>query len=277
MTIRQLPKIEAARTDGINWDVRPDALKCWDANVRAEDGDDASISIYDVIGHDPWTGGGVTVKRIAAALRTIGRKDVVVNINSPGGDFFEGVAIYNSLREHKARVTVRVVGLAASAASIIAMAGDDIEIGAAAFMMVHNTWALAIGNRHDMRDVADTLEQFDQALVNVYSSRTGEAEADIAKMLDKETWMSGQEAIDKGFADKALPSEQIAEADASIADQRILAMRRIESALASQGISRNERRSLIGEIAGPAVADQSPAVAGIDCADLARLTATLRG
>ncbi|MBN0106041.1 Clp protease ClpP, partial [Pseudomonas aeruginosa] len=93
---------------------------------------------YEPIGYDWWTGEGVTAKRIAGALRAIGGDvDVTVNINSPGGDVFEGLAIYNLLREHKGKVTVRVLGLAASAASFIAMAADEVKIARAGFLMIH--------------------------------------------------------------------------------------------------------------------------------------------
>lgn len=87
-------------------------------------------------------GEGVTAKRISAALRAIGEQDIVVNLNSPGGDMFEGLAIYNLLRAHSGKVTVNILGIAASAASIIAMAGDEIKMGRGAFLMIHNCWAM---------------------------------------------------------------------------------------------------------------------------------------
>ena len=110
---------------------------------------------------------------------------MVVNINSPGGDFFEGVAIYNLLREHQGRVTVQVMGLAASAASVIAMAGDQILMGDGSFLMIHNAWAVAIGNRHDMADAAKLLEPFDTAMAKVYAARSGVTEAEAARMMDE--------------------------------------------------------------------------------------------
>jgi len=124
----------------------PSALTRWQPGIRAaSDTDNADISILDTIGTG-WDGEGVSAKRIAAALRQIGPGAVTVHINSPGGDFFEGVAIYNQLRSHPAPVTVHVLGLAASAASIIAMAGDTIHMGEGAFLMIHNAHSLAIGN-----------------------------------------------------------------------------------------------------------------------------------
>ncbi len=148
MSLLSLPEIRADhRLNTAQYDVRPDALEKWEPGVRAAAGDDsASISIYDQIG-DNWEGTGITAKRISAALRNIGARNLTVNVNSPGGDFFEGVAIYNLLREHKAKVTVNVMGIAASAASVIAMAGDEILMGDGAFLMIHNAWTVAIGIR----------------------------------------------------------------------------------------------------------------------------------
>ncbi len=137
MSLRKLPEIKAERRLGpAQFDMRPDALERWEPEVRAAESGDNAISIYDPIGEN-WEGTGVTAKRISAALRSIGQKDVVVNVNSPGGDFFEGVAIYNLLREHQAKVTVNVMGLAASAASVIAMAGDEVLMGDGSFLMIH--------------------------------------------------------------------------------------------------------------------------------------------
>ena len=97
----------------------------WNSGVKAASEDDNTISILDPIGED-WYGNGVTSKRVSAALRAIGKTDVTVSINSPGGDYFEGLAIYNLLRDHPAKVTVKIVGIAASAASVIAMAADEV-------------------------------------------------------------------------------------------------------------------------------------------------------
>jgi ATP-dependent protease ClpP protease subunit len=136
------------------------------------------------IGEDFWTGGGVTAKKVTAQLRAIGDRPVEVQINSFGGDMFEGIAIYNVLREHPQPVTVKVMGMAASAASIIAMAGDTVEIGAASFVMIHNCWVVAMGNRHDMIETAQWLEPFDFAMRDVYAARTGQKPDAVQKWLD---------------------------------------------------------------------------------------------
>ena len=139
MSIRELPGAPAGRPSAsVRSEILPRALDRWNREVRSaltEDQEDRSISVYDVIGYDYWSGEGVTAKRVAGALRSLGAGPVTVNINSPGGDMFEGLAIYNLLREHKGEVTVKVVGLAASAASIIAMAGDTVQIARAAFFL----------------------------------------------------------------------------------------------------------------------------------------------
>lgn len=241
MSLLKLPEIRADhRLGAAQFDVRPDALERWRPEVRAADSDaDTSISIYDAIGEN-WDGTGVTVKRISAALRAIGERPVTVNVNSPGGDFFEGVAIYNTLREHKAAVTIRVMGLAASAASIIAMAGDQILMGDGAFLMVHNAWAVAIGNRHDMAEAAQRLEPFDEAMASVYAARTGLAVKDVAALMDKETWIGAQRAVDDGFATGLLDKAAVTNNASAHLDRKALAL--VEASMARAGHSRSVRR-----------------------------------
>lgn len=272
MSLRKLPEIKADATlPGARWEVRPDALERWEP--RAADADEPStISVYDRIGVDPWTGEGVTAKRISAALRSIGPKDVVVNVNSPGGDFFEGVTIYNLLREHPGKVTVRVLGVAASAASLIAMAGDEIQISLASFLMIHNAWAVAVGNRHDMLKAAETLEPFDGAMADVYAARTGIERKQIVKAMDAETWIGGQSAVDDGWADRLIADEHHDKAeDAQASGRRTLAM--AEAAFSRAGLSRKERRDLIKNLTGmPSAADPATPSAG----DIAAATEALQ-
>ena len=230
------------------------------AGVRAVSQGDNVITMFDSIGYDWWTDSGVTAKKVAAQLRAIGDRPVEVQINSPGGDMFEGIAIYNVLREHPQPVTVKVVGMAASAASIIAMAGDTIEIGAAAFLMIHNCWVIAAGNRHDMVDTAKFLEPFDQAMVDVYSARSGQSAKDVAAWMDAETWMSGQLAVDRGFADALLPSDKITtDAKAQAAARAVVPLRAMELSLCASGYTRSEARELINQVKGtPGAAVETP-------------------
>lgn len=272
MSLRKLPEIHADGNRGaLRFNVRPDALQQWDPGVHAADGDAASISIYDVIGED-FDGSGVTAKRIGAALRNIGARDVVVNINSPGGDFFEGVAIYNQLRAHPARVTVQVMGIAASAASVIAMAGDDIRMGDGAFLMIHNAWAIALGNRHDLADAAERLAPFDAAMASVYAARSGMSVENVAALMDKETWLSASQAVADGFATGLLDAGHVVEDDASsMSARRALAM--IETAMAQTGYSRSARRDVLKSVFSgtPCAAEPTTPCAGDDIAALAAL------
>ncbi len=229
----------------VRFDLSPKALQRWNPGVQAAAEGDNDIGIFDVIGEDYW-GEGVSSKRIAAALRNIGADNPVsVNINSPGGDLFEGLTIYNLLKEHKGTVTVKVMGLAASAASIIAMAGDHVQISRAGFFMIHNAWTLAIGNRHDLRDIADFLEPLDRSMADVYSARAGDDIEALQALMDQETWIGGSDAVTQNFADALLDSDQI-DADASANGGKVAA-KKLDIALAKAGLSRADRRQLLNE------------------------------
>ncbi|MHC3940216.1 head maturation protease, ClpP-related [Paenochrobactrum sp. BZR 201-1] len=252
MSLKTLPEMQAYRLPKVcAFEPDADAIERWNAGVQASQTAENTITVLDVIGEDYWSGGGVTSKRVAAALRAIGNSEIFVDINSPGGDFFEGVAIYNLLRAHPAKVTVRILGMAASAASVIAMAGDEVLIGKAGFLMVHNAWVVAIGNRHDLADAAKTMEPFDDAMATLYSERANVKKAKAAEWMDAETWFNGEQAIAAGLADEYLAADQVTE-DKTKADanQKVNAVRRVDALLAKSGLPRNERRSLIGEVKG---------------------------
>jgi ATP-dependent protease ClpP protease subunit len=271
MSLRKLPEAKTfQRPQNFQWDAPSDVLAKWaETPLAAADTNDSTITMFDVIGEDWWTGAGVTAKRVSAALRSIGDKDVTVKINSPGGDMFEGIAIYNLLRSHPAKVTVEVLGWAASAASIIAMAGDEIRMGLGTFMMVHNAWGVVIGNRHDMRDAADLFDGFDSAIADIYEARTGMKRADIEKLMDAETFMGPSEAVKNGFADVVDEGIDAPEGDAKNMDRGLMARRQTEAALARAGFSRDKRSELLTEMgvsAAPRDASRHPAArdAGID-------------
>lgn len=233
---------------------KPSVLDKWSADaagIRAVATGDNVITMFDVIGEDWWSGGGITAKSVTAQLRAIGDRPVEVQINSPGGDMFEGLAIYNVLREHSQPVTIKVMGMAASAASVIAMAGDTIEIGAAAFLMIHNCWVVAAGNRNDMQEVADFLAPFDTAMADVYAHRTGATAAECAKWMDAETYMSGSMAIERGFADALLPADQTkVDTAAKASDRERTAITALELKLVAGGDTRAEAREHITKIKG---------------------------
>jgi ATP-dependent Clp protease, protease subunit len=252
-----LPKLQLPQAvAGLGWELPKSALARWNAGLQARQAEN-TIGIYEPIGADPWTGGGVTAKTVAKQLRDIGDQQVNVDINSPGGDVFEGFAIYNLLRDHPRKVTVRVVGMAASAASLIAMAGDSIQVARAGFLMIHNIWVYTAGNRNELRAIADMLEPFDSALADVYVARSGIDKTDIAAMLDKETWLSGEQAVEDGFADTLMPADQVKEDKGNTPDANA-ALRRIDVALAKQGMPRSERRALLNQIKGTPDAAREP-------------------
>jgi ATP-dependent Clp endopeptidase proteolytic subunit ClpP len=279
MTLRKLPEAAALeRPQNYQWDAPSDVLEKWAAAPLAASSGENTITMFDLIGEDPWTGGGVTAKRVAGALRAIGEKDVTVQINSPGGDLFEGIAIYNLLVQHRAKVTVDVLGWAASAASIIAMAGDEIRMGLGSFMMVHNAWGVVVGNQHDMRDAADAFQGFDGAIADIYQARTGLARSKVEALMDAETYMSANEAVKKGFADTVAEDISAPEATNQTA-QKISARRRLDAALAQSGLPRSERRRMLAAATGmhDAAGDTTAMPgAGLDLAAATRLIETMK-
>lgn len=244
MSLLKLPEIKAdARIGSAQFDMRPDALERWEPGVcAAVDENTPSISIYEQIGAS-WDGSGITASRISAILRNIGARDVVVNVNSPGGDFFEGVAIYNLLRQHKAKVTVQVMGLAASAASVIAMAGDEILMGDGSFLMIHNAWAVAVGNRHDFLEASSQLAPFDQAMAELYAARSGLSVEEAAAMMDNETWIGATQAVKDGFATGMVDRANITQDAKAQGSKKYLAL--VEASMARAGHSRSVRRDAL--------------------------------
>ena len=223
------------------FNVPQSAMDKW-TPVKAEKSDAPNtINIYDVIGYDSWTGEGVTAKSISDKLQ--GQGDVVVNINSPGGNMFEGLAIYSLLSQHPGKVTTNVIGMAASAASIIAMAGDERHISKTAFFMIHNCWCVVIGNRNEIVDSAATMAKFDKAMAGVYEETTGLALADIEEMMDGETWIDANTAVEQGFAtciSKTKSTAAQANANAAI--------KMLDTLLARNGVPRSQRRELYNQI-----------------------------
>ncbi|NCH00371.1 Clp protease ClpP [Cronobacter malonaticus] len=278
MTIKSLPAAPEGRPFARE---KPDlpaaAMERWNGSIRAARDGDNSISIFDVIGADYW-GEGVTASRIAGALRSLNGEDVMVNINSPGGDMFEGLAIYNLLREYDGKVTVKVLGLAASAASIIAMAGDEVQIGRGAFLMIHNCWVYAMGNRHDLAQIATDMAPFDKAMSDIYQARSGLDAATVDKMMDGETYIGGSEAVEKGFADSLLSADEIADDEESPA----AALRKLDALLAKANTPRSERRKLLKALSGStpgaaATPDGTPSAATIEKETIDRLEAAISG
>ncbi|WP_428542680.1 head maturation protease, ClpP-related [Profundibacter sp.] len=172
----------------------------------------AEISIYDEIGAY-----GVSAKAFLADFGKLPDKTpLTLRLNSPGGSVFDAVAIYNALTRHAGNVTVSIDGIAASAASYIAMAGDEIIMPENAFLMIHDPSGMVMGTASDMRSMAEALDKIGASLLRGYAAKSGKAEKDIAKLMAKETWLDAAEALDMGFADTmAEPVKMAASFDVS--------------------------------------------------------------
>jgi ATP-dependent Clp protease protease subunit len=159
-----------------------------------------TLDIMDVIGADMF-GDGITAGAVGDAIKLSGDiSGITLNINSPGGSLFEGVAIYNTLKASGKSVTVNVIGMAASAASLIAMAGDKIVMGLGTQMMIHRAMAMSMGFSDDMRKMADTLDTVSASAADLYVSRTGMDKGSVLALMAAETWMSPEQAVAQGFA-----------------------------------------------------------------------------
>lgn len=182
---------------------------------RAAANEPATIQIFDQIGEDWFSNSGVTAKSFAETLQAVGPGPLNVEINSPGGNVWDGLAIYNMLRGRQASVTTKVVGVAASIASIIALAGDTVEIADAALMMIHDPSGLAAGTSEDMRKMADALDQHAAILAGVYEKKTGKTASAIRAAMKAETWFTSAEAIDFGLADSITEKQPAMQANAA--------------------------------------------------------------
>lgn len=165
----------------------------------------ADVSIHAEIGY--W---GISAKQFLEQLRLLGDDLETINLSlhSPGGEVLDGWAIYNALKLHPAKVIVTIKGLAASMASVIMLAGDEIRIPRNAFVMIHRVSGGTWGDADDLREYAETMEKLEDGIIAAYVERTGLKEKEVRAMVDKETWMTGVEAVDKGFADKLLDAQK---------------------------------------------------------------------
>lgn len=228
--------------------------KSW-YKIEAKADESATVYIYDEIGF--W---GITAQEFIREVDTLQASSITLRVNSPGGDVFDGIAIYNALRNHPATVTTQVDGLAASIASIIAMAGDTITIAKNAFFMVHNAWAMTAGNAAEMRKMADTLDKIDSTLVKTYTDRTGQTQRNVRQMMGEETWLGADEAVALGFADK-VADEPGAKAAFDLSKFRNVPKdlhgeppppteRDIEQLLRDAGVSRKEAMTAVAAMKG---------------------------
>lgn len=170
----------------------------------------AQIDIFGDIVSEKWFDEETSATSFRDALKELGDVSTInLSINSGGGSVFDGIAIYNMLKSHKATINVYVEGLAASIASVIAMAGDTITMRSGSMMMVHMPWTLSQGNAEEMRKTADTLEKTGDSIVDIYSERTGISSDDIRNIMNDETWLSAEEAVKQGWATKIDKKEAV--------------------------------------------------------------------
>lgn len=250
--------------DGTGWKFETTALaeefRHFEVRAAAENRN-ATISIFDYIGDD-GEGGGVSAKRVAGALRALAGKPVTVEMNSPGGSYFEGVAIYNLLRRHDAQVDVQILGVAASAASVIAMAGDTIALAHNAEIMIHEARGLFFGTKSEMSDAIGVLAHIDQSMVETYAARSGRPADEFSAMIaGKDVYFRGQEAIDAGLADTMMEREAQMPVYAT-ADDLPTDKASLDRFLAKHDVPRSARRDLYRAMGTHNAADPATLRAG---------------
>ena len=183
--------------------------KFW--NFKVLDEKTGELTLYGEISDITWFGDEVTPKQFKEDLDALGDIDVLnVYINSPGGDVFAGQAIYSMLKRHKAQVKVYIDGLAASIASLVAMAGDKVIMPANAMMMIHNPWTWGAGNANDFRKLADDLDKIRESMIAAYENRSALTSEEIANLMDAETWLSAKDSLEYGFADEIEAAKDVA-------------------------------------------------------------------
>jgi len=184
--------------------------KFWQFKAATEN-EPAELLLYGDISSTSWWGDEVTPKQFKKDLDDLGDVDQInVYISSDGGDVFAGQAIYSMLKRHKAKITVYVDGLAASIASVIAMAGDTVIMPKNSMIMVHNPWTIAVGTAEDFRKLADDMDKIRESIIVTYKDKTGMKDQEIIELMDAETWLTAEEAVKKGFADEIEQEKQVA-------------------------------------------------------------------
>lgn len=219
--------------------------------VRNEAQDEAEILLYDEIG-----GFGIEANRFIAELKAVDAKTIHLRVNSPGGSVFDGVAIYNALKDHPAKIVTHIDSLAASISSVIALAGDEIVMAENAFMMIHDAWTLTIGSAAELRKVADVLDKVNASvLLPAYTTKTGKTEDEIKAWMADETWFTAEEALAAGFVDSIEKRSEVkakfdlsvfAKAPAALTESDAeITSREIERLLRDAGMSRKEAKAFV--------------------------------
>lgn len=180
--------------------------------IEAKAKERADIWLYGDIG-ESWSGDSVTAKSLSDELKKLaGVKEITLRINSPGGNVFDGLAMYNSLKKFPARIVTEIDGMALSIASIIALAGDEVRMAGNAVYMIHNPWTMAAGDAAEMRKIADQLDLVRDSLAGTYVAKTKEQSSfeQISEWMNAETWFNSEEALKAGFVDQITDPIEIA-------------------------------------------------------------------
>ena len=222
--------------------------------IEASANDQAEILVYDVIGW-PYNDAGDLVRYV----NSLGDKDILVRLNTPGGDVFDGMAIFNSLANHKGKVTIRIEALAASMGSVLAMAGKEIQAYSNTMMMIHDPWTYMAGNQYELREMADLLEKISGNMLDVYAGRSKIGKREMKEIMKAETWYTAKEAKEKGFINTILETGKAAKAQFDLTmytnapdgicsiEGRDLDEREIERALRDAGASRSFAKAIVAE------------------------------
>lgn len=181
---------------------KPLAKQEW-YKIEAAADDNTEILIYDVIGW-PFVEADAFVRDLAS----IKSKKITLRINSPGGDVFDGVALFNALKDKDAEIITRVEGLAASISSVIALAGDDIQMHKSAMYMIHDPWVLTAGNQYDLRDIADVLAKIGDNMLDIYYDKVGGKKRELKQMMKDEKWFKATEAKEFGLIDTVIETDK---------------------------------------------------------------------
>lgn len=221
-------------------------------NINSLSEEDAEIFIFDVLGF-PFNDINAMIREISS----IKAKNLLVRLNSPGGDPIDTFALYHELKNHKAKVTVRIEAMAASSASFLALAGNEVQAYSSSLMMIHNCFVVAVGNRFELAEIGDILEKIDTNMQDIYTAKTKIGKREMSQMMKDETWLNANEMKEKGFIDTILTSGKAAKA---LFDLSIFAhvpndlipegnneptIRDLEKALRDAGLSKNSAKAIL--------------------------------
>lgn len=224
------------------------AVKPFAVQAAAEE---TTVWLYDFIGFDAWSGTGVSAEAFAKEIAAINTPVIRLRINSPGGSVFDGRAMYAALKNHPSKVIASIEGVAASAATSVAMAADEVQMVKGSMFMIHNAWTFAMGNANDLIETAALLEKIDGNLADDYTAKTGASADQVREWMSAETWFTAQEAVDAGFADAVVDGPQAsASYDLSAyGDKAPKATARVEVTVSADVDESNDAAKVAAEVA----------------------------